>query len=162
MQTFVNKLEKMYRDCRKELFIWALAITRCPHRAEDAIQEAFYRLFRMEAKPRRLKAYVFRAVRNAAINQLHRNPQPADELTEFIFDPSPGPRDNAANNEFRRRVADGLLGLSEDERETIILHIYAGLTFRKIACVLEAPFGSVASWYRRGLSKIRERLEKGP
>ena len=58
-------LESVYRECRQQLFTCALAITRCPDRAEDAVQDAFCNLFRMNNAPRHLKAYVFRAVRNA-------------------------------------------------------------------------------------------------
>lgn len=160
MQTLNAAFEQIYREYRQQLFTCALAITRCPDRAEDAIQEAFYRLFRLKSKPRRLKAYVFRAVRNAAIDQVRRNPPPADELSELIFDSGAGPRDNAAGNEFKRRVAEALLTLSENERETIVEHIYGELTFRDIARVREAPLGTVVTWYHRGLKKLRARLEE--
>jgi RNA polymerase sigma factor (sigma-70 family) len=160
LHTFYDTLEQIYRDCRQQLFTCAMAITRCPDRAEDAIQEAFYRLFRMEGKPRHLKAYVFRAVRNAAIDQRRRNSPPGEELSEFIFDTGAGPDESAANQEFKRRVAEGLLTLSEDERETVVHHIYGGLTFREIARVRESPLGTVVSWYRRGIKKLREQLEE--
>ena len=160
MHTLNGALERIYRDYRQQLFTCALGITRCPDRAEDAIQEAFYRLFRLSIKPRRLKAYVFRTVRNAAIDQVRRQPPPADEVSEFIFHPGPGPRDASADNEFKRRVAGALLTLSEDERETIVQHIYSGLTFREIARVRLAPLGTVVSWYQRGLRKLRKKLEE--
>lgn len=160
MDTLNGALERIYLECRQQLFTCAMAITRCPDRAEDAIQEAFYRLFRLDSEPRHLKAYVFRAVRNAAVDQVRRNPPPGDELNEFIFDPAAGPRDSAAHNEFKRRVAEALLTLSGDERETIVEHIYGNLTFREIARVRDAPIATVASWFRRGLKKLRDRLEE--
>ena len=162
MATLDATLENIYRQCRRQLFTCALAITRCPDRAEDAIQEAFYRLFRTNGKPRCLKAYVFRAVRNAAIDQFRRNPPPAEELDEFIFDPGAGPRDAAADKEFQGQAARALLALSEDERETIVQHLYGDLTFREIAQVREAPIGTVTAWYRRGIEKLRRQLEERP
>jgi len=33
------------------------------------------------------------------------------------------------------------------------------LTFQEIATLREAPLGTVVSWYRRGLEKLRQKLE---
>ena len=160
MHRLNGALERIYRDYRQQMFTCALAITRCPDRAEDAIQEAFGRLFRLGRKPRHLKAYVFRSVRNAALDQVRRNPPPVNGIDEFIFDPGAGPREAAATSEFERRVAEALLTLSDDERETIVQHIYGNLKFREIARVRERPLGTVAGWYHRGLRKLRTRLEE--
>jgi RNA polymerase sigma-70 factor (ECF subfamily) len=156
-------LDQVYSECRQQLFTCALAITRCPDTAEDAIQEAFHRLFRLDTRPRNVKAYVFRAVRNAAIDQVRKNSPPVNAIPEFvldfIFDPRLGPADAAMDKEFQRRVAETLMGLAEDERETIVQHLYGNLTFREIADVRDAPLGTVTSWYQRGLEKLRARLE---
>ena len=151
-------LERCYRECRQQLFTCSLAITRCPERAEDAIQEAFCRLFRLDARPRDLKPYVFRAVRNAALDQVQRNTALGEPTTEFIFDPRPGPCETAADAEFQRRAAAALVSLSADERETIVQHLYAGLKFREIAEIRDVPLGTITAWYQRGLKKLRVRL----
>jgi RNA polymerase sigma-70 factor (ECF subfamily) len=117
-------------------------------------------LFRLDHTPRDLKLYVFRAVRNAALDQLRRNPLPGDEPSEFIFEPGDGPREKAEMNEFKHQVAAALLTLSEDEREAIVQHLYAGLTFREIARLREIPLPTVAAWYYRGLKKLRTLLEE--
>jgi len=153
-------LDQFYREHRQQLFTCALAVTRCADRAEDAIQEAFYRLFRLGVQPQNLKAYVFRAVRNAAIDQLQRNPIPGDAIPEFIFDPRPGPCEAAADREFQQRATTALMGLSEDQSETILQHLYGNLTFREIAEIREAPLGTITSWYQRGLEKLRVELEE--
>jgi RNA polymerase sigma-70 factor (ECF subfamily) len=153
-------LDRIYREQRRQLFACALAVTRCPERAGDAIQEAFYRLFRLERRPRHLKAYVFRTVRNAAVSQLQRRPPPARELDDSIFDPTAGPDEEAEATEFREQVARALAQLSDDERETIIMRLYGELKFREIARVREARPGSVAAWYRRGMKKLRTLLEE--
>ena len=159
MKTLSDALEGIYREYRQQLYSCALAVTRCPERAEDAIHDAFCRLFRLNGRPRNLKVYVFRAVRNAAIDQLRRNPLAPDDEGEFIFEPRDGPREMAAKNEFKRGVAEALLTVSDDERETIVQHLYADLTFREIARLRKAPAGTVAAWYYRGLKKLRARLE---
>ena len=67
-----RELERLYRECGQQLFTCALAITCSPSRAEDAVHDAFCRLLRGQAatgtEAADLKAYAFRAVRNAAID----------------------------------------------------------------------------------------------
>lgn len=113
----------------------------------------------MEKAPRNLKAYVFRAVRNAAIDLVRRNNRTVSTVEEYIVDPSNNQRDKAAAKQFQRRLAEALATLSEDERETIVQHLYADLTLREIAEMRERPAGTIATWYRRGIEKLRERLE---
>jgi RNA polymerase sigma-70 factor (ECF subfamily) len=136
-----------------------LAITRSAVRAEDAVHNAFCEVLRQNHRPIDLKAYVFRAVRNAALDQVRRHATRELPLAEFIFDQQPQPAQSAADAEFKQRVADALLKLSADECETVIQHLYGELTFQEIASIRDAPLGTVVSWYRRGLDKLRARLE---
>src|ERR1035437_6868644 len=60
-----QQLEEVYWEHRQGLFTLALSITRCHSRAEDAVHEAFTRLWKSRLSPRRdLVPYVFAAVRN--------------------------------------------------------------------------------------------------
>lgn len=154
-----DALEHLYRENRQRLFTCALAITRRSDRAEDAVHEAFCRLVRLADPPKNLKAYVFRAVRNAAIDQCRQNPPPAEMNPDFIFDRRPDPSQSAIAADFGRRAAEALQGLSVDECETITQHLYGSLTFREIAEIRDAPLGTVTAWYARGLEKLRTRLE---
>jgi RNA polymerase sigma-70 factor (ECF subfamily) len=105
-----------------------------------------------------LKAYVFRTVRNAAIDQRRRHGNPPAPLTDFVFDPTPNPAASIEDADFRRQVIALMNRLSPDERETIVQHLYGELTFQEIATVRNAPQGTVVSWYRRGLEKLRREL----
>jgi RNA polymerase sigma-70 factor (ECF subfamily) len=155
-----DRLERLFREYGTHLFVSALAVTGCAERAEDAVQEAFYRLFRLQHRPRHLKAYVFRAVRNAAVDQLRRCQPRELELTEVLFDPADDPGKTAAENEFRRNVALAMRSLTDDQRETVIQRLYAGLSFREIAMAREISVNTVSSWYRRGIERLRKLLEK--
>lgn len=153
-----SRLARIFEEHKDRLFASALAVTGCPVRAEDAVQEAFYRLFRLSHEPRHLKAYVFRAVRNAALDQ-RRGRRPASLDDEWIvFDEADGPAEAAERREFRRAATLALRALSEDERETIVNHLYAGMSFREIAAVRELSVNTVSSWYRRGMEKLRRKL----
>ncbi len=98
-------------------------------------------------------------MRNAALDQVRRYPQRCKPLSDFIFDPQAHPEQSAQQAEFQRQIAMQLLELHANERETIVQHLYGELTFQQIADVRETPLGTVTSWYRRGLEKLREKLE---
>jgi RNA polymerase sigma-70 factor (ECF subfamily) len=108
--------------------------------------------------PSNLRPYLFRCVRNAALDTLRRSGVRA----ESIFDDSsaaavaeaPALPAVVPASELER----GLQRLSSDERETIILKIYDGLTFQEISELRQTPLPTVASWYRRGLEKLKALL----
>jgi RNA polymerase sigma-70 factor (ECF subfamily) len=152
-------MERVYDQYSSQFFTCALAVTGCPELAEDAIHEAFCRGFRLTAAPRNLKAYMFKSVRNAAIDQLRRRSRIRNLPEYYIFSGSEDPGELASQRQFKRRVAEALLKLSEDERETIVQHLYADLTFQEIADMRQRSIGTISSWYRRGLAKLKEQLE---
>ena len=166
MKSLAHHLEEIYRSHRRQLYACALAIVRCPDKAEDAVHAAFARLFALRSAPDNLRAYAFRAVRNAAIDAVRISgsasaPWP-DSETVPVFDMRPSAFESLAEAEDARAVTSELDLLTGDERETIIMHIHAGLTFREIAAIMERSQSTVASWYRRGIARLRERLEREP
>jgi RNA polymerase sigma-70 factor, ECF subfamily len=154
-----DRLEILFREYSSALFVSALAVTGHPERAEDAVQEAFYRLFRLERTPRHLKAYVFRTVRNAAVDEIRRQRPGEFDGWQSLFDPVDGPGVAVAKNELKHRVAEALASLSDDQRETVVNHLWAGLTFREIAHARETSVNTAKSWYRRGVEKLASLLE---
>jgi RNA polymerase sigma-70 factor (ECF subfamily) len=154
-----SDLEKLFDRYGQALYTCALSVTGCPGFAEDAVQEAFFRVFRLGVTPDNLKAYVFRSVRNISIDQLRRNAKLVELNRDFIFDSS-GPDEDLDAKEFKESVVRVLGMLSADERETIVQHIYGGLTFREIAEIRGDPVGTVASWYRRGLARMKAHMEQ--
>ena len=155
-----KQLESIYLADRRGLYACALAVTRSPEMAEDAVHEAFSRLVRREPEAENLRAYVFRAVRNAAVDQLRRLGPPTTSLNGHLFDHRDDPVRQACMNEFSGRVAAALAELSQDQREAIVLHVWGQLKFREIAEMREVPIPTVTAWYRRGLQKLRAIMEE--
>ena len=153
-----DRLAELFREHSQHLFACALAVTGSCEQAEDAVQEAFYRLFRLRKEPRYLKAYVFRSVRNAALDQRKRNSSVDLEVSAAVFDLSDEPSDRAGARELARKVDRAMAQLSADERETIVSHLYGTLTFREIAEIRGASSNTVSSWYRRGIEKLRRQI----
>lgn len=154
---FHNQVRRFYEEHRQGLYTYALSISRDSSVAEDAVQGAIFRLLRRGRLPAEPRPYVFRCVRNAVLDSLRARKRGEAPL----LDP-----ERANGNGFdpaRARLLEQCLGrLSGDERETVILRAIDGLTFREIASVRHRTVSTVASWYRRGLERMRRVLEEAP
>jgi RNA polymerase sigma-70 factor, ECF subfamily len=155
-------LESIYREHRQGLFTLALSIVRNPVAAEDAVHEAFVRLCRRDRPPQADGvAYVFAAVRNAAVDVLRR--RPAGAVSASIFRERAAPQDSPEAAAMMRE-RDGLLrqaveDLPDGQREAVVMRLFAGLTFEQMAQVAGEPLSTVSTRYRRALEKLRKMLE---
>ena len=159
MKSLGRKLERMYDQFGQQLFLCALAVTGNGELAEDAVHDAFYGVLRTQNVPGNLKAYLFRSVRNAAIDIMRRE-RTVKLRIEDVFECRQEPGGNAEKEQLLGRVARGLSRLTESERETIMQHLLAGMTFRELAELQGRPIGSITSWYHRGITKLRKQMEK--
>lgn len=156
-QQQIDSIQNFYERHQHELYIYALSILGAADHAEDAVHNAFARILRKRKTPKELRPYVFRCVRNAAIDELRfasrRNG------TAILFDTA-DPAIHPKSSMTAMEIEELLLALSQDERETIILKIYGGMTFKEIASTRRTSQNTAASWYRRGLAKLRATLEE--
>lgn len=151
---FREKLRELYEEKRQVLFAYALAITREPGAAEDAVQHAFERLLALDRLPARLEPYVYRSIRNAAFDtkraKRHEGTHSEDVQVQAVPEIT-----------LRVEINEMLDRLSADERETIVLKVFGSMTFQEIADLRDEALNTVASWYRRGIGKMRDALERG-
>ncbi len=148
-------LRAFYVGTRQQLYTYAVSITGNRESAEDAIHGVFEQLLRQGYVPCDLRPYIFRCVRNAALDDLRHTRTRCDSIFEIAsaLDQSrPGPAFRCGEFE------NWLQTLSPDEREAIVLKIYNDFTFHEIADLRQVPLPTVASWYRRGLDKLRATL----
>jgi RNA polymerase sigma-70 factor (ECF subfamily) len=148
-----ERLGAFYDTHRQELFTYALSITGSFVCAEDAVHEAFSRVLRKGRLPETLRPYLFRCVRNAALDTLRHAERERRKMDGYsaIFQKDCAPHGHEA-------VSEWLSCLSDREREWVVLKVYGGLTFREIAEVCAARQGTVAAGYWRGLQKLRGML----
>lgn len=151
-----ERLRANYEANKDELFAYAYAITRSRELAEDAIHNAFGRLLKRTSLPRDLRPYVFRAVRNAAIDELRVRGRECASEPALLIDES---RRNGHDPALQVQLVDLMTQLSDDERESIVLKIYSGMTFNEIGALRGVPLHTAASWYRRGIEKLRILME---
>jgi len=155
-----QRLETIYREHRQGLFTLALSITRCGQSAEDAVHDAFVRLWKSSARPGGDPvAYVFASVRNAALDVTRRQ-RATSELHESMFDSRRlDPAAQAAENEQAERLGQIVDRLPDRQRETVVMKLYGGLTFQQIADAVAEPLQTVASRYRRALERIQREVD---
>ncbi|MEM6257332.1 MAG: sigma-70 family RNA polymerase sigma factor [Planctomycetota bacterium] len=157
-------LENIYRGHRQGLFGLALSVVRESATAEDAVHEAFVRLARQEGPPDGdAAAYVYKAVRNAAIDQARRRkarPTTTDNPASLFETPKEdGPVHTAETNETQAMLMRAIDNLPDDEREAVVMRSFGGLTYQQIAVATGRPLTTVSSHYQRALGKLKHQLE---
>jgi RNA polymerase sigma factor (sigma-70 family) len=131
-----------------------------PVAAEDAVQDVFIRLIQEDQPPHHMKAWLYRAVRNRALNGLRswkrrsRWEDQAATETAHWFESHPGQRIDA------RLAENALHRLPPEEREVVTLRIWGGLTLEEIAEVLGSSVPSVFRRYRASLAHIQRLMEE--
>lgn len=128
--------------------------------AEDAVQEALTALLMQRQPPDDPVAWMFRAVRNAAIDSARsafrrkrREQAVAAERGEW-FETRPGSAIDAENAE------KALRGLSAEHRQIVVLRIWGELNFSQIAEVVGLGVSTVHERYSSALAQMRSELEK--
>ena len=154
-RSFVDEVQAAYLEQRQQLYIYALSITRNREHAEDAIHTAFAAILRRGKAPRELRPYIFRSVRNAALDALKASSNGHIHTSLFENESAPDPSVPIL-------IQEALAKLTDHEREAIVMKIYSGMTLKEIAAAYEVSINTSASWYRRGLEKLRGILEEVP
>lgn len=154
MHSTGSEIETLYRQHGPALLLFAIAITGERSSAQDAVHHVFARLLE-----RRLghvvdaKAYLYRCVRNAVLNQkkVQERNVTLDEDTPW-FDVLN--RDSIEELSLRR----GLRALPSEQRQVVVLRVWCGLSYTEIAHLLEISANTAASRYRYALEKLREAM----
>jgi RNA polymerase sigma-70 factor, ECF subfamily len=123
--------------------------------AEDVVHQVFLRLLSKEmAIPDVPVAYVYRAVRNAALNARRSGCRDAPlELENCVFEHRGG------NGEAALALQKALSELPEEQREAVVMRMWSGLTLEEVAAASGVPIHTAASRYRYALEKLRDKLQ---
>lgn len=129
--------------------------------AEDVVQEVFLRLWRRESVGTIAseRNWLYQAVRNAAIDRM-RSTLRRSRREQHVAAGRPAwfqsrPTDSLEGQE----VQAALEHLPREQREIIVLRIWAGFTLAEAAALTGEPVSTLNSRYRAGLAELRRRLE---
>jgi RNA polymerase sigma-70 factor (ECF subfamily) len=135
--------------------------------AEDAAQEIFVDLWRSAARfdpaVASEPAFVVMIARRRLIDRLRRRSRrPAEQALIEGADPSASssePAAGAAVIEEARLALDAIRELGAEQQRCVRLAVQQGLTHVQVAEVTGLPLGTVKTHVRRGLIRVREKLE---
>jgi RNA polymerase sigma-70 factor (ECF subfamily) len=67
----------------------------------------------------------------------------------------PGPLEQLASSADAKALADCLRRLEAKQRQAIMLACYDGLSHSELASHMQQPLGTVKTWVRRGLERLK-------
>ena len=138
------------------LVLYARQWCACP---EDVVQTAFLKLVRLRVPPDNLLPWLYRVVRNGAIDasraarRRHKYESAAATAAPRWFAPSDDPTGLDA-----RAAAAALQALPAETREIIVAHLWGGLTFEQIAAAVGSSAATCYRRYAAGLEVLRHQL----
>jgi RNA polymerase sigma-70 factor (ECF subfamily) len=130
---------------------------------EDVVQDAFVKLATQTRPPLNPTAWLFRTVRNGAINagiagtRRKRHETAAASAAVSWFEEGASTPYGAMHIDPDSAQA-ALASLPGDQREVIVAHVWGGLTFEQVAELAGISTSTAHRLYHTGLIAMRERL----
>ncbi|MEW6775726.1 MAG: sigma-70 family RNA polymerase sigma factor [Bdellovibrionota bacterium] len=163
-----SALAEAYDRFTPLLFPVALRILRRPSDAEDVLQEVWMQVWKGAAHydPRRgtVAAWLLTIARSRALDKYRSlsSRRAAEDAAgdEPSFspggDPPPDPSAGASHKQLSEKVRSALASLKDEQRRALEIAYFEGLSQSEVAERMKAPLGTVKSWMRQGLLKLRE------
>ena len=171
-------MERLVLKYQNRIYNVILKICADPDDAAELTQETFVKVIenlnKFEGRSG-FYTWTFRIAVNLTLNYCQRNSrlsfrsldaeqqdddQVKQVLKDFLSDDSsPDPAADAQNKELYRITARALMGLDEAHRAVIVLRDIEGMSYARIAEVLDIELGTVRSRLSRARSKMRDILE---
>lgn len=158
--------EKLFFEYFYDLCSYALQITKSQQKAKDIVQEVFYKLWKRREEwtiHSSLQAYLFRSVRNEALNKLDREEHCKDVREEFTFRKNNRQTDQSdedgVDQELLKKIWNVVSEMPNRRQSVFILHRKHGLSYREIAQVLDITRKTVENHMGLALDDIRKQIE---
>lgn len=157
-------LARAYDRYAKPVYSLFLRITRDQSTSEDLVQELFLRLWNRAAEfdPSKgaLGVWIMSIARNMGIDHV-RSAQSRfsarlraiDYVDPLCFSHNPSGAESRIDNV--RTVREAFANLNSNEKRVIELAYFQGFSQSEIASEIQEPLGTVKSWMRSALSRLR-------
>ncbi len=155
---YETAFEEIVRRYRKPLDRFAAAIVG--NRSEDVTQDAFSKaLLALRGSDREieLRPWLYRIVRNTALNDLRDSPPAAAELGEALAG-GPSAAIEAERREEMTELVERLRALPEPQRAAIVMRELEGLSHEEIAAALGVSGGGARQAIHRARVTLRDGL----
>ena len=159
---------ELYRLTSPHLYAVALRILRLSGPAEEVLQESYVNIWHhagsyVAAKSQPL-TWMTSIVRNRCLDQMRRREVDTvtiddEEPGMMLADDRPNPIDMLLSSADALAVRSCVEGLEAGQKQAIALAFYRGLSHSELASHLRQPLGTVKSWVRRGLERLKACLD---
>jgi len=138
----------------------AFGLLRNAHDAEDAVQEAFLKLYRTGAwlRMENERAFLARTVWRVALDRVpQKNTEDADEAE--LIDTGWSSEQHLAAGDERELLRQMIDGLPEKLRRPLVLSAIEEMTSVEVAAVMGIPEGTVRTRVMRAKAELKRRFE---
>lgn len=161
-------LAELYDRYGRLAYSVALRVLGDPGRAEDAVQEAFLKIWNhassFDARRGSLRTWLLTSVRNRSIDYLRgRGAHERQELELQSALPEVAPRSDpwreVSLSLERSAVREAMSNLPAEQRQAVELAYFAGYSHREIADITHVPLSTVKGRMRLALEKLSSYLQ---
>lgn len=172
-QKDASAFRMLYEATSSKLFGFALRILVKRELAEEALQESFINIWNnavsYQAHLSAPMTWMTAIVRNKAFDMLRRVDDTVEidgdlfdvKVMNALADPAATPIEALQMSADAKALAGCFSGLQGLHRQVIALAFYHDLSHNEVAQSLQLPIGTVKTWIRRGLERLRTCLSKG-
>lgn len=155
-------MEEMYACLRQPVYIFCLWLVKSREAAEDITQQTFVEVFRSVCRYQargRPQSWIYAIARNLCMDYLKESRREL-AASDLVMSPKGegGAGVDFADNTF---VNEALSSLGEQERQIILLYVFAGLKQTEISRVLKIPYIQVRSKYGYAIRKLKMLYDSG-
>ncbi|HSV20837.1 MAG TPA: sigma-70 family RNA polymerase sigma factor [Casimicrobiaceae bacterium] len=163
--------EALYGQTSAHLYAVALRIVREPSAAEEILQEAYVSVWHhagsYDAARSQPMTWLASIVRNRCLDQLRRRELATvtlttddDDMPEYeVADDALTPAELLLRGAEARSVRECVETLDAGPRQAIAMAFFQGLSHAELATQLREPLGTIKSWVRRGLERLKRCLD---
>lgn len=161
-----NAFAELYQRSARKLYGVCLRMLHDRSEAEDILQDVFASVWRractFDASRATAMTWLITLSRNKSIDHLRKRREAyGDDAAIAAFaDDGPTPAVFAQTSEEHQRLENCLGELESRHRDSVREAFFSGTTYIELAERSDVPLGTMKSWIRRSLIKLRTCLER--
>jgi RNA polymerase sigma-70 factor, ECF subfamily len=168
LQSDVSAFEQLYDRHSRMVYALVLRILQQASTAEEVVQDVFLQLWRNASRYQSTRGafvpWLLTLARNRALDHLRLKSERQRRREKQTEEPpliAASPEYESALDEKRRaeRVRSLIGSLNPQQKKAIEMAYFEGLSHSEIAAALKEPLGTVKSWIRNGLLRLKEGLQ---
>ena len=156
-------LKQLYQRTSAKLFAVILRILKDKELSEDCLQQVYIKIWQASSSYNREIAapmtWMNTIARNMALDYIRkrqREPQLDNDALDIQMDPGASQEQMLSAGQDSQAIHRCLETLNDNQKRCLELSYFDGLTHQRLSEHLDVPIGTVKTWIRRGLMRLKE------